>query len=81
MKDDKTTLTEAKTKSDLKSKLYPLMNLFCKNYIGKMGYSSDECWNFDKNKPKLGFEIIDKTDSINLDVRPRKGTTIMLNLL
>ena len=77
-KTSKPELTEATAKVNVEAEVIPAYEFTWQNYIGKMGYSSDECWSFDKNKPKAGFEIIGKTNSMNLDIRPREGTAIML---
>ena len=62
----------------LEAQVIPAYEFTWQNYIGTKGYGSTECWNFDTNKPKDGFEIIGKIDAMKLQVRPRPGTAVLL---
>lgn len=69
---------DLQSKSDFEPVVMPAYEFDWQNYIGTMGYSSDECWDFDRNKPKNGYVIIGETDAKNLTIRPRNGKAVML---
>ena len=40
-------------------------------FVIKLGYNSNEVWNFENNTPRKGFKIVGKCSGDNIPVRPR----------